>query len=204
MRSRCLTDGPRGSGAQRKPSGEELDATARAAGAGDRACLQRLLAWIRPLVLRYCRARLGLDSGSIDDLVQEVCIAVVAALPGYPNQGSPFSSFVYGIAAHKLADHLPATGREHSRPARETPEPDHPAAGPENPRPATRSTRRVERVLDLLPAQQREIVILRVILGFSAAETGQTIGASPTAVRVAQHRALSRLRTHLATTEQAA
>jgi RNA polymerase sigma-70 factor (ECF subfamily) len=86
----------------------------------------------------------------------------------------------------------------------EGPEPTIPAAGPESPLLAAESTRRVERLLDLLPPKQREILILRVILGFSAAETGQAIGLAPTAVRVAQHRALARLRTQLVATEQAA
>jgi RNA polymerase sigma-70 factor (ECF subfamily) len=47
-------------------------------------------------------------------------------------------------------------------------------------------------------------VILRVILGFSTAETGQALDATPTAVRVAQHRALTRLRAQLAATAEAA
>jgi RNA polymerase sigma-70 factor (ECF subfamily) len=48
------------------------------------------------------------------------------------------------------------------------------------------------------------MLVLRVILGFSAAETGQALGATPSAVRVAQHRALARLRAQLTATEQAA
>jgi RNA polymerase sigma-70 factor (ECF subfamily) len=45
----------------------------------------------------------------------------------------------------------------------------------------------------LLP-RQRQILIMRVVLGMSAQETAEAVGTTPDAVRVAQHRALSRLR----------
>jgi RNA polymerase sigma-70 factor, ECF subfamily len=37
-------------------------------------------------------------------------------------------------------------------------------------------------------------LILRVVVGLSAEETAEAVGSSPGAVRVAQHRALARLR----------
>ena len=49
-------------------------------------------------------------------------------------------------------------------------------------------------LLDELPDKQREILVLRVVVGLSAEETAEIVGASPGAVRVAQHRALTRLR----------
>ena len=49
-------------------------------------------------------------------------------------------------------------------------------------------------LLQVLPAKQREILVLRVAVGLSAEETGHVLGMSAGAVRVAQHRALARLR----------
>ena len=49
-------------------------------------------------------------------------------------------------------------------------------------------------LLRLLPEKQREIVVLRVVVGLSAEETAEAVGSTPGAVRVAQHRALLRLR----------
>jgi RNA polymerase sigma-70 factor (ECF subfamily) len=66
-----------------------------------------VLRWIRPLVRRYCRTRVGGQETtftSAEQLVHEVCIAVLTALPTYRDQGRPFLAFVYGIAAHKVAD----------------------------------------------------------------------------------------------------
>jgi RNA polymerase sigma-70 factor (ECF subfamily) len=56
-------------------------------------------------------------------------------------------------------------------------------------------------LLRVLPAKQREILVLRVVVGLSAEETADAVGSTPGAVRVAQHRALSRLRKTLAAEE---
>ena len=53
-------------------------------------------------------------------------------------------------------------------------------------------------MLDELPDPQREILVLRVALGMSAEETAGAVGSTPGAVRVAQHRAITRLRSSLA------
>ena len=45
-----------------------------------------------------------------------------------------------------------------------------------------------------LPDGQRRLLLLRVVGGFSAEDTGYVLDMSPGAVRVAQHRALLRLR----------
>jgi RNA polymerase sigma-70 factor (ECF subfamily) len=53
---------------------------------------------------------------------------------------------------------------------------------------------RVRALLRRLPRQQRELLVLRVLAGLSAQEVGNELGMSAGAVRVAQHRALARLR----------
>ena len=49
-------------------------------------------------------------------------------------------------------------------------------------------------LLDRLPPAQRELLVLRVAVGLSAEETGRILDMTPGAVRVAQHRALARVR----------
>lgn len=54
--------------------GEELDLAVAAAAQGDRTALARVLELVRPLVVRYCRARIGAaERGqlSADDVAQE-------------------------------------------------------------------------------------------------------------------------------------
>lgn len=72
--------------------GERLDAVVAEAVAGDRNALREVLETIRPIVVRYCRARVGTveRSGlSADDVAQEVCLATITALPRYRDRGRP-------------------------------------------------------------------------------------------------------------------
>ena len=104
--------------------GERLDAVVAEAVAGDRNALREVLETIRPIVVRYCRARVGtVERGglSADDVAQEVCLAAITALPRYRDRGRPFLAFLYGIAAHKVADAHRAAGRDLAYPAETRP-----------------------------------------------------------------------------------
>ena len=132
-----------------------------------------------------------------DDVAQEVCIAVLSALPRYQDMGRPFVSFVFGIASHKVADAMRSAARQ-ALPTADVPDGPDDRPGPEEMALAYLEAERVRALLARLPAQQRELLALRVLFGMSAEETGRSLGMSPGAVRVAQHRALARLRTLVA------
>ena len=157
----------------------------------------RLLTQIHPFVLRYCRGRLGRQesvTASADDVAQEVCLAVVGALPGYRVKGLSFRAFVYGIAAHKVTDVFRAIGRNRADPVAELPDSPAPDSGPESRILACERDERLGELLRLLTPRQREVLVLRIAVGLSAEETAATVGSTPGAVRVTQHRALTRLR----------
>ena len=119
---------------RRREDAEVPDELVCAAISGDRTAVARLLATIRPLVVRYCRGRLGSadrTSLSPDDVAQEVCLAVLTALPTYRPQGRPFLAFVYRVAANKLVDAHRAVRRARSEPVAEVPDAITSAAGPE-------------------------------------------------------------------------
>ena len=163
---------------------------------GQPAAIESLLEHIRPMVVRYCQARLGRTTGhyhGADDVAQEVCIAVFAALPRYRDMGRPFASFVFGIASHKVADAVRAAARL-AVPTEELPDRPDEQPGPEETVVAWLEAQRARALLARLPAHLRELLILRMVSGLSAEETGNVLGMSAGAVRVAQHRALARLR----------
>jgi RNA polymerase sigma-70 factor (ECF subfamily) len=173
-------------------------ALALRAARGDTAAAAELLARVRPGVVRYCWAHLGsLGRGhqSPDDVAQEVCLAVFEALPRFRDQGLPFAGFVYRIAANKVADSFRAARRAESTRSMETvPEPADDQWDPERRALVADMSRRALRLLEDLPATQREIVVLRVAVGLSAEEVGDVLGMTAAAVRMAQSRALARLR----------
>lgn len=163
---------------------------------GDRSAIESLLGELRPMVVRYCRARLGRVTGRYhiaDDVAQEVCIAVLSALPRYRDMGRPFASFVFGIASHKVADALRSSVRS-AVPTQDLPDGPDDGPGPEETVVRYIEVEHARRLLARLPPNQRELLLLRVVSGLSAEETGNVLGMSPGAVRVAQHRALARLR----------
>ncbi|WP_143591039.1 sigma-70 family RNA polymerase sigma factor [Thermoactinospora rubra] len=163
---------------------------------GDPGAIESLLGELRPMVVRYCRARLGRVAGQYhiaDDVAQEVCIAVLSALPRYRDMGRPFASFVFGIASHKVADALRSSVRS-AVPTQDLPDGPDEGPGPEETVVRYIEVEHARRLLSKLPANQRELLLLRVVSGLSAEETGNVLGMSPGAVRVAQHRALARLR----------
>jgi RNA polymerase sigma-70 factor (ECF subfamily) len=179
---------------------ERLDAVVAQAVAGDRDALREVLETIRPIVIRYCRARIGAIERtglSADDVAQEVCLAAVMALPRYCDRGRPFLAFVYGIAAHKVADAYRAAGRDLAYPTDSIPERIASEADPEQVAVEADSAIRMSELLKMLPDKQREILILRVVVGLTAEETASAVGSTPGAVRVAQHRALARLKSEI-------
>lgn len=182
-------------------TGAELDDAVTAAGQGDRTALAQVLETIRPPVVRYCRARIGFaERGqlSADDVAQEVCLAVMTALPRYRDQGRPFMAFVYGIASHKVADAHRSMSRNRADSMAEVPDVASTARGPEQHALESETGRQVDALLATLPDKHREILILRLVMGLSAEETAAAVGSTAGAVRVAQHRALTKLKSHVA------
>lgn len=189
--------------AGRHPAG--LRDLAGLAVSGQPDAIESLLSEVRPMVVRYCRTRLARIGGhyhTADDVAQEVCIAVLTALPRYQDMGRPFASFVFGIASHKVADAV-RTATRAAVPTEILPDSPDERPGPEEMAVAATEVQRARDLLALLPGNLRELLVLRLVSGLSADETGQLLGMSAGAVRVAQHRALARLRA-LAAAEAAA
>jgi RNA polymerase sigma-70 factor (ECF subfamily) len=147
-----------------------LDRLARGAATGNPELVGRLLMEVAPLLVRYCRARLGRRGSSYreaDEIAAEAGRAVLAAVPGYT--GGPFLRVLHS-ALTRTIDELASGG---------------PPVGAESD---------LMGLLPILPPLDRDIVLLRVATGLSAAETATVLGLTTGQVRVAQHRALTRLR----------
>ena len=174
----------------------ELNDLARLASAGDRLALDQLLARIRPMVLQYCRARIGngmLGSQAAEDVAQDALLAVCGAL-GRWRPEKRVMAFVYGITSNKVVDAYRAAGRDRSVPTDGVPDSPDLSPGPEQSAMLGSEVAELRAMLDELPEHHREILVLRLALGLSAVEVAQTVGSTSGAVRVTQHRALTRLR----------
>ncbi|HEY8301843.1 MAG TPA: sigma-70 family RNA polymerase sigma factor [Jatrophihabitans sp.] len=171
----------------------ELGELVSSAQAGDRSALEQLLARTRPQIHRYVLSRL-VDRASAEDVTQEVAMAVVSGLHRYVDTGRSPLAWMFGIAANKVNEAHRSGGRRRESLVDVPPDryddehrPDLIACGLE-------TTRELAVLLQELPPPQGEILRLRIAAGLSAEETAEVLGMTAGAVRVAQHRALCRLR----------
>src|SRR6476646_8752258 len=167
-----------------------LDDLVDRAVSGEPMAIELLIGRVHPVVVRYCRSRMSAGPRSLataDDIAQEACLAVLTALPSF-----------YGIASHKVADAHRSAARARSLPMAEVPDAPSTERGPEQFVVASSTATVVDELLSHLPDVQQEILRLRVVAGLSTQETADALGMTTGAVRVAQHRALTKLRHHLA------
>lgn len=164
---------------------------------GDKRALADVITLVRPKLKRYCATRLGTIDVAADDVVQDVCLALVTAIPKYKDMGKPFMAFVYGVAAHKLAD----AGRKAVQRRSYSLELvlDEPSTddSPESHAIEGELRSHTMALMDTLTQQHRKIILMRVVWGLTAPQTGRALGMSAGAVRVAQHRAMNQLRAEL-------
>jgi RNA polymerase sigma-70 factor (ECF subfamily) len=168
---------------------------------GDDASRDELLRVVRTGVLRYLLAR-GLPDHDAQDVTQETCLGVLRALPTWRDLGRPVWAFVFAIAHNKIADYA----RSHAA-RREVPvgydtfiadAVTDPRPGPAQLLADDEGARRVRALMQGLRPTQREVLLLRVIVGLSTAETAAALNLTPGSVRVLQHRAVTALRNTLA------
>lgn len=164
--------------------------------AGDVHATNQLLTGVRQMVLRYCRSRLATyDAGRevAEDVAQEVCLAVVNALPRYQDNGAPFAALVFAIAANKVADAQRRYARTPVRLVEELPERVDTDGSPELQVMLRSDLKAVLALIDRLPERTGQVIRLRAE-GRDANEVGAILGMTANAVRVLQHRGLVRLR----------
>lgn len=154
-----------------------------AAQRGEAAPYRRLLAELRPWLLRYFSRRL--PPASVEDAVQETLIAIHTKRHTYAPE-RPFGPWLAGIARYKWIDRLRIAGR-HA--AVELPEtlstPDHESA-------VTSATALQGLMANLKPAQA-EVIRLVKLDGLSIEEASARTGQSVALVKVNIHRGLGRL-----------
>ncbi len=175
----------------------ELRALMVAALAGNGNAHHALLSRLAVKLRSFFGRRLGRNAADVEDLVQEVLIAVHTRRDTYDPM-RPLTSWVYAIAHYKLTDCLRRNSRRESIPLDDTLElftPD------ENEQRSARQD--VNQILGMLPVAQRQAIQLTRIEGLSTAEAAERSGQSESLIKVNVHRGLKRLMTLHATSQQA-
>lgn len=162
------------------------------AAAGDHAAWERIYRAIYPRLRGYAAQHVGSDTA--DDIVSETMMRAVASIDRFRWTAAGIDPWLFGIARRVVADHHRRTGRLRRRSrAVASPAPALPADAAE----LADEHAAVRDAFSRLSADDREVLELRVIAGLTPDQVAVVLGKRPGAVRVAQSRALSRLRQRL-------
>lgn len=175
-------------------------ALVQAAQAGDARAFGELYERYRQPLYRYCLARSGTPHEA-EDLVSDVFLKAMESLARYHDQGLPFIAFLYRVARNAAIDR--SRKAKGSSLFEMTVEP--------------RSSVDVEgdaaRALDVeailvamrkIKPEYREVILLRFVEGYSAADVAKLLDKAEKAVWNLQQRGLERLRSELRRTGQLA
>ena len=160
---------------------------------GNADAYRELLVSVRGILLLYVRrvlTRMGKrDAGAEEDLLQEVLLALHQKRHTYDST-QPFLPWLFAIARYKVIDY----GRREKR--RPTPVPLEKVAealeAPVFSDPSAASD--LESLVAGLPPKSRQLLQLVKIEGLSVAEAAARTQMSPSALKVAVHRAIKTLR----------
>ncbi len=150
-----------------------------------RAFLAALAVHVRGFLLR----RLAQRPGEVEDLLQEVLLAVHNARHTYQAQ-QPLTAWVQAIARYKLADHYRSYARQDALHDGLEDDSDLFTASEEE---AAQATRDLGKLLAQLPPRQRLPIVHVKLEGLSVEETARMTGLSASAVKVGIHRGLKAL-----------
>ncbi|HUZ19862.1 MAG TPA: sigma-70 family RNA polymerase sigma factor [Acidimicrobiales bacterium] len=160
-----------------------------AARAGDRAAWEAIYSSMYPRLIGYARRRLDVDSAS--EAVSETMARAVAGIGRFRWRGAGFEGWVFGILHHVIIERHRRAGRDR-RFAAIRHESDVPDVAERLLADEAAETMRAAFAL-LAPADQ-EILYLRVVVGLGSEAVAEIVGRRGGAVRMAQARALQRLR----------
>ncbi len=176
--------------------GDRFGSVLDAARTGAEWALTALYRDLHVDLLRYLRTQ---EPNEAEDLESQTWLDAAGGLASFDGQEIDFRRWMFTIARRRLIDLRRQQMRRRTDPVAPDELPAQAASDDVEAEALDRiSTEAALARIAALPPEQAEVVLLRVIGGFSAAEVGAMTGRRPGTVRVVQHRALARLARELA------
>ena len=156
---------------------------------------------MRFLYLRYADNVYGYvcsivrDEHEAEDVTQQIFAKLMTALQRYEPRSVPFSAWILRIAHNAAIDHMRA---RRAVPCEEVRSPDM-----EDGDVSRERARDLQSALSKLPQEQRDVIVMRFVLGLSPREIAERIGRSEDAVHGLQHRGRTTLRRELTALQSA-
>jgi RNA polymerase sigma-70 factor (ECF subfamily) len=156
---------------------------------------------IRFLYLRYADNVYGYvcsivrDEHEAEDVTQGIFAKLLTALERYEPRSVPFSAWILRIAHNAAIDHMRARRAVPCEEVRSVDDEDFDLS--------RERARDLHTALDKLPPEQRDVIVMRFVLGLSPREIADRIGRSEDAVHGLQHRGRTTLRRELTALQSA-
>jgi RNA polymerase sigma-70 factor, ECF subfamily len=172
-----------------------LEASLVAARAGNPIAFEAVYRALAPRLARYARGLVGQDA---EDVAAEAWLQIVRDLARFEGDWDAFRGWAARILRNRAIDHLRAQSRRPASGAAleavlDLPSSDNTEIAAEE----ALSTSHAVELIASLPPDQAEAVLLRAVVGLDAKSAGAVLGKRPGAVRVAAHRGLKTLASHL-------
>lgn len=170
-------------------------ATLAAARGGDREAIGQVWRIYQPQILRFLRAR---RCPSPDDVASQVWIDVGRSFADFDGDGRAFQRWVFTIARNRSIDEIRRARRRAETQLDDEERLERVRADRSqgaDPAADIGSLEWALALIDRLPTDQAEAVMLRVVADLSVTEAAMVTGHSENNVRVLVHRGLNRLRT---------
>ena len=158
------------------------------AKAGDSEGLHYLYVRYADDVLRYVTGLIR-DHHEAEDITQNVFARLMTAINKYEERAVPFDAWILRVARNAALDHLRA---KRAIPTEEVRQTDTGRA-----QTAQDRGRALRQALEDLPEDQREVLVLRHIVGLSPVEIADTLNKSESSVHGLHHRGRRSLRANL-------
>lgn len=154
----------------------------------------------RQRIFRYIQAKIR-HTEVAQDLTGEVFLRMVDHLADFQPMGVPFSAWLYRIANNIIIKHGQKEDRQPMVPLGHA----HLASTSDNPASIVEKQLQLETVLaglENIDISQREVLILRFIVGLSLQETAETLQKSVANIKTLQHRGVLALQAALLSEKQ--
>jgi RNA polymerase sigma-70 factor (ECF subfamily) len=158
------------------------------ARAGEAPAWEQLYRLFYPRLLAFAARQIGADRAA--DAVSETMVRAVANIERFSWRGAGFESWLFAILRNVIVD----GHRRERRWAQLAPVPEGDSPEPDEGLAADEDARQVRAGFARLRPEDQELLYLRVVLGLPSEDVATILGKRPGAVRMAQSRALDRLR----------
>jgi RNA polymerase sigma-70 factor (ECF subfamily) len=173
---------------ERNDNAEAIDSAVVAAKSGDAEAIRFLYLRYKDNVYGYVLSIVR-EPHEAEDCTQQVFMKLMSAIHRYEPRSVPFAAWILRVARNIAIDHL---RQRRAVPCEEVYEPT---------RPSDETSREcrwgLEVALDSLPEDQRNVVVLRHLVGLSPGEIATQMGRTESAVHGLHHRGRQALRRQL-------